>query len=165
MIKTIYLDMDGVIADFEKGVKDIGALEDGKIVWSKIHKVGPDFWANLDWMPASQTFYTWLKGFCKENKIDLCILSAAGIADYKATERGKQDWLDKNCADIGKQNRYIVQTGNGKSAAQCKAKFAAETALLIDDFSKNINAFIMAGGQGLLCRDLKKVREAILDMV
>lgn len=166
MIKTIYLDMDGVIADFEKGCKDGGIMGDnGRPIWPKLFKAGPDFWSNLAWMPGAQTFYTWLNKFCKDNKIDLCILSAAGKTGWKAADTGKKDWLAKNCPDIPQQNIYIVQTGDGVSAAEKKAKHAKDNALLIDDFGKNINAFIMAGGQAIKYEDPKKVRDAILELV
>lgn len=167
MIKTIYLDMDGVLTDFEKGCKNIGAIDEktGRPIWPKLNKVGADWWADMPWMEGGQTFYNWLKDFCAENKIDLCILSSVGTNCWKAGYTGKIDWLNKNCKDIPTQNRYIVQSGPRMHACDAKAKFASDNTLLIDDFSKNVNAFIMKGGQAILYKDGHSAKEAISELV
>lgn len=153
-INTIFLDMDGVIADFRKGCENLNAIQGTKVDWEIVHKAGSDFWANLDWCEGGQKFYKWLVKFCKEQNIDLCILSAI---NYDAGMQGKQDWLDKNCPEIPRQNRYFSTFGKEK------VKYANKTSLLIDDFGKNIERFIMAGGQGIVYTDPTDAMNKVLE--
>lgn len=153
-IETIYLDMDGVIADFRKGCEQLNAIQGTKVDWDIVHKEGSAFWANLDWCEGAQPFYKWLVRFCKEQRIDLCILSAI---NYEAGVEGKREWLDKNCPEIPNQNRYFAKSGKDKT------KFANKNALLIDDFGKNIERYIMAGGQGILYKDPADARDRLLE--
>lgn len=139
-IKTVFLDMDGVLTNFRRGCEKADAIHGTKVDWDKIHKLGKTFWAELEWLDGSKEFYKWLVNYCKEQKLDLCILSAVNYSDGVA---GKHEWLDKNCPDIPKQNRYIVNFGRQKN------RYASETAVLIDDFGKNIESFIMANGRGV----------------
>lgn len=153
-IKTIFLDMDGVIVDFRKGCEELDAIEGTKVDWKIVHENGSKFWSELDWMKNGEQFYKWLSKYCKEQNIDLCILSAVG---YQDGIDGKQEWLD-NHVSIPRQNRYIVKLGKDK------AKYASEDSLLIDDFGKNIEAFVMAGGRGIKFQNAKQARDEILGM-
>lgn len=132
--------MDGVLTNFRKGCEDHDAIEGTKVDWEKIHKLGSDFWAELEWLDGSDKFYRWLLKYCKSMKYDLCVLSAVNYADGVA---GKHEWLDAHCPEIPRQNRYFAKLGRMKN------KYATDNALLIDDFGKNIEAFVMAGGKGV----------------
>jgi len=155
-IKTIYLDMDGVLTDFRRGCEDQDAIQGTKVDWPKIHKLGAGFWADLEWLEGSEAFYKWLVNYCKEQKLDLCILSAVNYSEGVA---GKQAWLDKHCPEIPKQNRYFVNFG------KLKNKYASETAALIDDFGKNIEAFIMASGRGIKFENPTQAKEEVTRLV
>lgn len=155
-IKTIFCDMDGVIVDFRKGCEDLDAIEGTKVDWAEVHKIGPNFWADLDWTKDGQEFIKWLISFCKECSIDLCILSAV---NYDDGVKGKQIWLDEKIPSISKQNRYFVRFGKDKY------KYASKNALLIDDYGKNIEGFIMAGGQGVKFKNFQQAKEEIITLV
>ena len=155
-IKTVYLDMDGVLTNFRKGCEDQQAIEGVKVDWPKIHKLGPAFWADLEWLDGSEQFYKWLVKYCKEQKLDLCILSAINYQDGVA---GKNEWLDKHCPEIPRQNRYFVNFGKQKN------RYASETCMLIDDYGKNIEAFIMAGGRGVKYQSPAQAREDITRLI
>lgn len=151
-IKTIYLDMDGVIVDFRKGCEEIDAIQGYKVDWTKVRAAGLEFWANLPWTTDGQKFYKWLEKFCDEQHIDLCILSSVNFNDGV---NGKYEWILNNTR-IPNKNIYIVS--NGKA----KAKYANKTSLLIDDFGKNIEAFIMADGLGIKFKSAQQAKEELL---
>ncbi len=153
MIKTIYLDMDGVIVDFLKGAKEYNVIkENGKIDWRTLESIGSSFWENLDWLDGSKEFYKWLLTFCERNNLDLCILTAIHLDEGK---RGKMKWLSKNCPEIQNKNIYIVQNGSKKK------KHATESSLLIDDFGKNVEEFIIAGGHAIKFTSPKNAKESL----
>lgn len=154
-IDTIYLDMDGVICDFCGACADIDAIEHYKVDWEKVHAAGIDFWANMKWTNEGERFYKWLEKFCDEEGIDLCILSQV---NYNDGVNGKIEWLMAN-TKVPNKNIYIVK--NGKA----KAKFANSSSLLIDDFGKNIEAFVLAGGVGVKFESPGQCRQALLQIL
>lgn len=154
-IDTIYLDMDGVIVDFLAGCKSINAWDGGyKVDWPKIHAAGPEFWADLPWTKEGEKFYFWLEKYCDEQGIELCILSQVG---YQDGVTGKLEWLRNNCR-VPNKNIYIVAKGKDK------AKFANDTSLLIDDFGKNIESFIMAGGKAIKFKSAGQTKDDLLGL-
>lgn len=155
-VNTIFLDMDGVIADFTKGAKKIDAIEGTKVDWPKLKKLGTNFWSELEWTPDGEKFARWLVKLCKESKIDLCILSAVA---YEDGVKGKQIWLDEKLPTISKQNRYFVRGGRDK------AKYASKNAVLIDDFGRNIEAFVMVGGQGVKFKSFEQAKEDLMSLI
>ena len=141
MIKTIYLDMDGVLCDFKSAVVDKNIYNPTKntINWDLLKSLGSEFWANLQWIREGQRLYAWLFMFCIEQKITLCILSSIGFREGKV---GKQQWIE-NHITINPMCIYFVDRNTDK------IHFAEETSLLIDDYGKNIEKFIQAGGQAI----------------
>lgn len=141
MIKTIYLDMDGVLCDFKSAVVDkyIYSPLKNTINWDMLKNMGSEFWANLQWIREGQRLYAWLYKFCIEQRITLCILSSIGFREGKV---GKQQWIDKNVT-INPMCIYFVDKNSDK------IHFAEKTALLIDDYGKNVERFIQAGGQAI----------------
>ena len=139
MIKTIYLDMDGVLCDFKSAVVDKNIYNPTKntINWDLLKS--SEFWANLQWIREGQRLYAWLFKFCIEQKITLCILSSIGFREGKV---GKQQWIE-NHITINPMCIYFVDRNTDK------IHFAEENALLIDDYGKNIEKFIQAGGQAI----------------
>jgi len=141
MIKTIYLDMDGVLCDFKSAVVDKNIYNPTKntINWDLLKSLGSEFWANLQWIREGQRLYAWLFKFCIEQKITLCILSSIGFREGKV---GKQQWIE-NHITINPMCIYFVDRNTDK------INFADETSLLIDDYGKNVAKFIQAGGQAI----------------
>jgi len=93
------------------------------------------FWANLDWMPDGKELLAVAEDyFGKEN---ICLLTS-GEVDGSAD--GKRTWVKKYMPDYSK--RLMVGTAK---------KFCAHRgSVLIDDADHNINAFVEAGGHGIL---------------
>jgi hypothetical protein len=137
----IYCDMDGVLADFEKGVAD---MIGGKFNDKRWPELPLDFFHRLEPMPDAKKLW----GFI--GKYDPFILTAIprssrGSISARATEdktRFMKRWFG-----VGKDKMYPVQRVN-------KANFAMDGRdsrpnLLIDDHIKNIQAFQKAGGIGV----------------
>lgn len=141
MIKTIYLDMDGVLCDFKSAVVDKNIYNPTKntINWDLLKSLGSEFWTNLQWIREGQRLYAWLFKFCIEQKITLCILSSIGFREGKV---GKQQWIEDHIT-INPMCIYFVDRNTDK------INFADETSLLIDDYGKNVAKFIQAGGQAI----------------
>ena len=147
--------MDGVITDFCGACEEIHAIEHYKVDWEKIHQAGIDFWSNMKWTKEGEKFYKWLEKFCDESGIDLCILSQV---NYSEGVTGKMEWLMAN-TKVPNKNIYIVKTGKSK------AKFANNSSLLIDDFGKNIEAFVLAGGVGIKFENPAQAKQKLLDVL
>ncbi len=158
MIEQIYLDMDGVLCDFEKAAveKNILDLKTRQVDWDTLRSEGATFWEELEWKSEGQKLYKFLELFCKEHKIDLCILSSV---PGNAGKEGKRAWV-KNNTNIPSINVCVV------NKAFMKQRYASETSLLIDDYSKNIREFIQGGGNAIKFRnDSEEVIDKIKELV
>lgn len=155
VIKTVYLDCDGVICDFVKKCKEYNAIKGTKVDWKIIISLGSEFWEELDWTQHGKEFYLWLEKLCRENNIELCILSA--ITRTKSIE-GRNKWLDKH-TNISHKRRHYVNKGNDKG------KYASEDAVLIDDCGVNIEAFMSAGGKGIKFENVKDTQDKLISMI
>jgi 5'(3')-deoxyribonucleotidase len=137
---TLYLDMDGVLADFNKEyTKFDPQKEDRKKFRDSVmtHKI----FEKLDFMPDTQEL---LNHVCKLNNVTIEILTSMGTHDldqaYEAKNQ-KLKWLNA---------KNIPYKANFVHNKQEKAKYATPTSILIDDSSGCIGPFIAAGGHGIL---------------
>jgi len=143
----IFVDLDGVLADWVKGVEKIlpGYTEEKylktpkyqKKMWSAINKYsleGGKIWGDLDLMPDAQQLWDYIK------KHDVEILTATGDPKYGGEEQ-KREWVKRNFGNVPVN---IVRM------AKEKAQFAASNHILIDDMPKSINPWVEAKGIGIL---------------
>lgn len=154
----IFVDMDGVVANWEGRVQDIlgdqYATASKSYKWAMITKYNNDvqpFYATLDKMLDADELWT----FVTETFQYYSILSAAGSTP-KDSSTQKRLWLLNN---LGETNTIIVRDGGDK------AKFANPKTILIDDRDKVLNPFIAAGGIGILhtsAKDTIKQLEKII---
>ena len=145
----LYLDMDGVQADFFKswarfaGVNDYKDIEDTEASIEKLASNGPEFiyrfFRDLDTLRGGLRVIDWLQ----EHDIPYTILSAPLRYEREASIMGKREWLDNH------------HTGASESAifASDKSKYATDSEgrpnVLIDDFGKNIVPWDEKGGIGI----------------
>lgn len=140
MRKTIYIDLDGVVADFvlhyeifyKAPISDRDLLDENKKTFSK-----NQFFLNL---PVIEEGIKLVKHLDTLNA-DIKILTAVGDNDISENTAYKAMWVIKN---IGGHKFHWVKKSNEK------AVFAHENAFLVDDREKSLDPFLDAGGNGFL---------------
>lgn len=159
---VIYLDMDGVIADFFGGFAKLN----GKKHWKEVDDVETkidelaktDFFGTLELYPDSKELVEFVKSFGD----DWGICSSPLRGDHKNSAYWKKVWLDDN-GFIPPKKEHLVFTSN-------KAKWATTDGkpnILIDDKPENIDKWIANGGIGIRYQanedTIAKVKTAVLD--
>ena len=155
MIDKIYLDCDGILSAFRKQCEKYNCIQGTKVDWNIVHQNSPAFWEEMDWMEGGKEFLEWVKKLCTEENIDLYILTAVLHTDGKI---GRMNWLRTNIG-LNKHHLLIVNKGTEK------AYYAEPSALLIDDFKKNCDAFIEAGGQAVQYLSPQQAKEDTLELI
>lgn len=145
-IPHLYLDMDGVQADFfgawakRHGLKHYKEIPHPEDAINELAHSSPEevynFFRNLDPLAGGQEIIQWLH----KHNIPFTVLSAPLRGPYaNASKQAKRDWLDKH--NPGTSNNAIF------TAAKYKyAKKDNEQNVLVDDFGKYLNAWSDAGG-------------------
>jgi hypothetical protein len=146
-ITKIYLDMDGVIADFNKRYKALYKMEPKEAEDKKeFYKFFDEFiatkqFATLDLMPDA----TMLLNYLSKLNIPTEILSSTASEKRDADIRAqKLMWLQTN--NIG----FKVNLVPGK---RLKKDFSNANSILIDDTPVNIDQWRREGGVGILHTD------------
>lgn len=142
----LYLDMDGVQADFfgawakKLGVSHWKAIDDKEKEINILAHSNPeqvyDFFRNLKPLKGGMTLVSWLKS----NDIPFTVLSAQLRGPYgDASIQAKKDWLDE----------YNPGSSANAIFTQNKHKYAITNGVpnvLVDDYGKYLNAWSAAGG-------------------
>lgn len=138
---TLYLDMDGVLADFNKAYTSLrtGAEDNPKRFRSAVmdHKIFED----LDFLPDTQEL---LNHVSRLHGVKIEILTSMGTFNPEQGHEAKMQklkWLnDKN----------IPYPANFVRTKTEKANYATPDSILIDDSVGCISPFIRKGGHGIL---------------
>ena len=137
---TLYLDMDGVLADFNKNFAKIKTSDQDHIRFRDAVMTYRIF-EDLDFMPDAQQL---LNHVAKLKDINIEILTSMGTFDPErgfAAKQQKLKWLnDKN----------ISYKANFVRTKTEKAQYAGSTSILIDDSIGCIAPYIKHGGHGIL---------------
>ena len=149
----IYCDMDGVLADFERGYKELTNIDPngedrptGEAFWAPLVKAGVSFWASLKWMSDGEQLWDYIKPHNPE------LLSAP--SRDKSSRIGKHVWVKHNIPGT----RLIL-----KYASQ-KSQLASPTSILIDDRQANIDQWVEAGGIGILHTNTTQTIKELKDL-
>jgi 5'(3')-deoxyribonucleotidase len=155
MIPTIFIDMDGVLADLHTGIVDFSG--DPTIIdqRSKLFKTWLPAYVNANGfedqapMPNATKLVDFLTKLHKQGKVKLAILTSHGefYEPFSEVIRQKKTWLEKNFPQLNKIPFCATSSGADKSI------LASPNTLLIDDHSKNIIHFTNAGGHGIVYED------------
>lgn len=143
MIEKIYLDLDGVFADFWGEVCNIFGKEpeNNKMIWDRLKDV-PNLFLNLKPLPYTKVMFNAI--YSKYgNKCEI-LSSVPHPNNFLVTAPdNKRNWVKKHLND-----KIVVNIVNNHSEKQkfCKGK----NYILIDDYIKNINEWTSKGGIGIL---------------
>ncbi len=143
----IYVDLDGVLVDFNRFAKeqigmDLDNFDQDKKLkghfWAKVAKLGKEgkeFFGAMEPMPDAFELWDYVK------KYDPIILSATGHHRNAASE--KREWVRRHLGDRFANTAIFV------TSASDKAQYAKPFAVLIDDRKKAIDPWIESGGVGV----------------
>ena len=147
----IYLDMDGVLADFDRGVREICGMEpqsqNGKrsakqddLMWDAIRKAG-HFYGRLELMPGAKEMFSRIYG----KYGDRCeILTGVPKPERGVVTAGEDKiaWMKRELSDTVRVNIVLRK----QKLDYCKGP----ESVLIDDMEKTILEWREAGGTGIL---------------
>ena len=160
MIDKIYLDMDGVLCDFEEKFVNyygVDALKDrARKEWSKnwedfiLNKKG---FEKLDWFSGAHE----LLAFLEKTNIPIEILSSTGGRRFHGEVAvQKLNWLKAH---------GIKHKANFVWNRKKKAEYATPRTILVDDTDDVIRAFNSSKGLGILHRKSHSTIEKIKELI
>ena len=141
----VYFDMDGVLADFAKGLRDMCGMDapvqgagSDDAVFDAIRRI-PHFYLNLEPNQGVVDLFRMLDDI---EGISCAVLTgipkpSRGIAD---AEQDKREWVERH---LGPETEFIAVE------RRHKADYAKDS-ILIDDYPPNIGEWEAAGGCGIL---------------
>lgn len=155
--RIVYVDMDGVIVDWERGASDITGIKNigndhkhDDIVWPAIDKHGTTkFFAELPWMPDGRALWA----FVNEHFVDIRILSVAGGRTRKIDDdiaKGKIEWFRHHIPLLSMDDIIFV---NNKHTKQ---RYSKPDDIIIDDTLVVITEWNNKGGIGILNTSTEK---------
>ena len=164
----VYLDMDGVLADFFGGVEFLYGVEHWKELTNDKTKdlkkqvidriTGTDFFAVLPKFPTADALIDMVKKFTG-GKFSINTSPLRG--DHENSAKYKKVWISNNI----EQPDNIIVTGRKETYA--KDKGTGTPNILIDDRPVNIQKWQAAGGYGILYQanrdSLNKVQKGLED--
>ena len=150
MINKIYFDLDGVMANFEKGLVEAAGIyywdrTDDKF-WHVIDKV-PNFYYNLEMLPGAYLMFMAVLNEHGPDVVEVLTGAPKPTGTLVTACDDKKRWF----ADVIRPDIIVNTVEGGKN----KYKFLEENpgALLIDDYDRNIKLWIEHGGVGILHTD------------
>lgn len=148
----LYLDLDGVLVDFDDGYKKLSGGFGIRHYVQQVGeptardtflKAGSDFWENLNWIHGGKALWEAANSLFE----NVNILSSAGTTDAQKANvvaSGKRKWLKKHLPELNDDHIFIVP---GKHR---KKEFASRDSILVDDIAITIQEWNSNGGFGIL---------------
>jgi hypothetical protein len=155
----IYLDMDGVITNFESKYKEMFGVvpadardfKEFSPNWTKF--IEEQKFEELDWFPGGME----LISFLRSTQVPVEILSSSGGKKYHTeVESQKSVWLGSH----GIEFKANIVPGRRK-----KAEYAKPDTILIDDTPDVIESFNAAGGVGILHKNAEETIEKLKQLL
>jgi 5'-nucleotidase len=150
-MRQIYLDLDGVMADFDRHFFDLFGMKseglDDATLWRKINGYGK-FFSELPLCVGAMDFFESIR---PRNPI---ILTACPKTNYQVAAMQKREWVQTT---LGTDVHVIPMLG-GKNKALFMHK---KGDILIDDFEKNCVSWREHGGEAILHRDFERTMKQL----
>ena len=148
---TIYLDMDGVLVDFDKQFEELTGMAPSAFeakngsdeFWEAIDGAGVGFWRGMKWMPGGEALYN------RASQAPHFLLSSPSRSDV--SKIGKHLWR----RDKTPSTKLILARSYNKK------NYANPSSILIDDRESNINQWREAGGIGILYTSAEQVNREL----
>ena len=146
-LSKIYLDMDGVLSDFDREYKEFNGISCEEVWRDRDRKQFSELWQRFvearrfEWLPKFSGHDELLE-YVRSLGVPVEILSSSGTGEWHDTVREqKTAWLRRHHIE------FPVNVVPGK---RLKGDFATPTSLLIDDTEKCIDIFRERGGLAIL---------------
>jgi len=147
-----YLDMDGVIADFDSRFKEYTGhypkeykqKYSEKEFYKVINKAGHNFWSEMQWTPFGQKIWNKLKD------LNVSILTSPG--EFHQAKEGKLEWVSKHLGDVkvdfklSGQKHTILDDRSIPDISETEERMYH---VLIDDHYSNLIPWNEAGGKSI----------------
>ena len=154
-VRRIYFDMDGVLADFGRGVRELCHMEpppqDGpkdldEKMWARIRKIG-NFYDRLELMPGAKDMFDRIRAQYGDR---VEILTGVPKKDKHIPTAGadKTSWVRRLLSEDVKMN--IVKREEKQNYC------SGDDCILIDDLEKNIREWEAMGGIGIWHKSAKE---------
>ena len=134
----LWVDLDGVLVNFDKGVKKLAGKLPSELakkdMWKAVYSI-PEFFENLDWEDDGKQLWNAIKRFHPT------ILT--GLPTSRNGEQQKRTWCAR---ELGTDVPVIVCPSKDKHL------YAKAGYILIDDRNDNVEAWVRSGGTGILHR-------------
>ncbi len=154
----IFFDMDGVLADFDKGIQELDGVEivdqasrdeeRTNRMWDAV-KNKAHFYLNLDPIQEGLQLFQILYKECP-NDVEILSAQPAARRNILTAEQDKRDWCKKYLPKIPVNITYRREKKN-----------YAKGNILIDDYQSNVDAWEEAGGIGILFTGKEDVLEKL----
>jgi hypothetical protein len=147
----IFLDMDGVLVNFDEQFKeltgqypkDYESTHTPDEFWGEIDGAGVGFWRGMKWMPGGEALYN------RASQLDHVLLSSPSRSEV--SKIGKRLWR----RDKTPNTKLILARSYNKK------NYAAPNHILIDDREDNIQQWVSAGGIGILYQSPEQVNSEL----
>lgn len=139
----LFIDMDGVLCDFEHAAKQVlgksieadPTTEKAKKDHAIIRQV-PNFWSTLPWTDDGKQLWNYVKVY------EAHILSAYANWDLRSAQE-KLTWIHNHLGTLPKDRIHIVQR---KEKQDYATAISGKPNVLVDDWEKNVIEWKHAGG-------------------
>lgn len=144
---TLYVDMDGVLSNFEKTYTSMWNNFKYDRILFRLSVVEHRIFAKLEKMPSADILLSELRQLESMYGLNIEILTSTGSHRTEMKLAGmeqKREWLDKH--GINWKANFVCSKPE-------KAQYASPTTILLDDMAGCIDPFKEKGGMGFLYKD------------
>ncbi|MBR5705304.1 MAG: hypothetical protein IKX21_04975 [Deltaproteobacteria bacterium] len=161
----IYFDMDGVLADFESGVRELCGMEpqkqgrqsprDDDLMFAAMREVG-HFYGKLRPFPETVALLHELLELLGPEQVAILTGVPKPERNIPEASEDKRAWIRRHVASSLEVNTVLRRD---------KIRLAgSRDHILIDDYSANINAWEKAGGTGICHTSAETTRKRLVEL-